>query len=156
MPSLVLLIWFALCAEQDIRQRQIANVLTLGGAAFALFYLFYSGHTWLGASVEEGGEALAIAMLLTLPGYMTGRLGAADVKLLGALALATDRMHLLGTIVGAGVFCLLWLLARNRLWKLLSQPLRKRLATLAPDASEKPPFAPFLLVGFLTALAWIH
>ncbi|MDR3565741.1 MAG: prepilin peptidase [Negativicutes bacterium] len=156
MPSLVLLIWFTLCAEQDIRQRQIANALTLGGATFALFYLFYSGHTWLGASVADGGEALAIAMLLTLPGYMTGRLGAGDVKLLAALALATDQMHLLGTVIGAGVFCLAWLLVGPRLWKLMSQPLRKRLETLAPDASKNPPFAPFLMAGFIAALAWIQ
>ena len=49
MQSLVLLLWLALCAEQDVRERQIANTLTLGAAAFALGYLLFTGHTWIGA-----------------------------------------------------------------------------------------------------------
>jgi len=156
MPSLVLLIWFTLCAEQDIRHRQIANGLTLGGALFALFFLFYSGHTWLGGTAEEAGLALAIAMVLTLPGYISGRLGAGDVKLLWALALATDRMHVLATFIGAGVTMIAWMLLGPRVWKRLSPRLRKRLQNLQPDPQVKPPFVPFLLAGFLASLLWIH
>ncbi|WAH58180.1 prepilin peptidase [Pseudomonas silvicola] len=156
MPSLVLLIWFTLCAEQDIRQRQVANGLTLGGALFALFFLFLSGHSWLGGTVEEAGLALAVAMVLTLPGYMTGRLGAGDVKLLWALALASDRAHVLATFIGAGVVMIAWAWLGPRLWKRLSIKLRKRLHNLEPDPATKPPFVPFLLVGFLASLVWIH
>jgi len=156
MPSLVILIWFTFCAEQDIRQRQIANGLTLGGALFALFFLFYSGHAWLGGSVEEAGLALVIAMILTIPGYMSGRLGAGDVKLLWALALATDSAHVLGTFVGAGIAMVAWVLIGPRVWKQMSLRLRKRLANLQPDPATKPPFVPFLLIGFLASLVWIH
>ena len=156
MPSLVLLVWFTLCAEQDIRQRQISNELTLGAAGLALLYLFTTGHTWLGGSVAEGGLALAISLILTAPGHLSGRLGAAEVKLLAALALATDRLHLLGTFLGAVFVMVLWVLAWPRLWPRLSIRLRRRLGPLDPASPVRPPFAPFFLVGFLLTLLWIH
>ena len=82
MQSIVLLLWLALCSEQDVRQRQISNLLTLGVAACALAWLFATGHSWIGAEASDAGWALAIVMLLTLPGYMLGRFGAGDVKLM--------------------------------------------------------------------------
>ena len=90
MQSIVLLMWLALCTEQDIRERQLSNALTLGVAACALVWLFATGRSWIGAEPSDAGWALAIVMLLTLPGYMLGRFGAGDVKLMGALALATS------------------------------------------------------------------
>lgn len=156
MQSLVLLIWFTLCAEQDIRLRQIADGLTLGGGLCALLYLFTTGHTWMGASVPEGAFALALSMALTLPAHLMGRLAAADVKLLGTLALATDELHLIGTLVGAGVLAAAWMLVMPRLWKLFNKKWRLRLANLGPEAQTTLPVAPFLLAGFLAALAWVH
>jgi prepilin peptidase CpaA len=156
MQSLVLLLWLALCAEQDVRERQIANTLTLGAAAFALAYLFFTGHTWIGAEPADAALALALVMLLTLPGYILGQLGAGDVKLLAALALATDQWYLLGTFIGAGVALLAWLLGRRWLWSLLNQKLKKRFRELQEQMSKKQPFAPFLLAGFLLAILWIH
>lgn len=148
--------WLALCTEQDVRERQISNTLTLGVAACALVWLFATGQSWIGADASEAGWALAIVMLLTLPGYMLGRLGAADVKLLGALALATDRMYLLGTFIGAGVAVVIWLLSRRWLWSLLSQKVKQRFRQVIEEASKKQPFAPFVLAGFLLAAVWIH
>ncbi|KJK09173.1 MULTISPECIES: prepilin peptidase [Pseudomonas] len=156
MQSIVLLLWLALCTEQDLRERQIANTLTLGAAACALGYLFITGHTWIGADASEGGWALAIVMLLTLPGYMLGRFGAGDVKLLGALALATDRMYVLGTFIGAGIAVLIWLSSRRWLWSLLSQKVKNRIKQLIEETSNKQPFAPFILAGFILASVWTH
>lgn len=156
MQSIVLLLWLALCAEQDVRERQIANTLTFGAALCALTYMFVTGHTWIGAEASQGGWALAIVMLLTLPGYLLGHLGAGDVKLLAALALATDCLHLLGTFIGAGAALLIWVASRRWLWSLLSQKLKKRVRTLIEESSNKQPFAPFLLAGFLLALIWIR
>ncbi|MBH3427516.1 prepilin peptidase [Pseudomonas alkylphenolica] len=156
MQSIVLLLWLALCVEQDVRERQIANTLTLGAATCALGYLFITGHTWIGADASEGGWALAIVMLLTLPGYMLGRFGAGDVKLLAALALATDRMYILGTFIGAGIAVLIWLSSRRWLWSLLSQKVKNRIKQLSEQASTKQPFAPFILAGFILAGVWIH
>ncbi|WP_426150277.1 prepilin peptidase [Pseudomonas sp. DC3000-4b1] len=156
MQCLVLLIWFTLCAEQHVRQRQIADSLTLGGGCFALWYLFTTGHTWLGASASEGAFALALSMLLTLPAYWLGRLTEAEVKLLGTLALATDRMHWLGTLGTALVAGVLWLMLGQRVWAHLDRKIRLRLANLAPDPALAPPLAPFLLMGFLAALTWVR
>jgi len=156
MQSLVLLLWFTLCAEQDIRQRRITNTLTFGGAALALVVMFCTGHTWIGASVDEGGFALALSMLLTLPGYMSGRLDASDVKLLAGLALATDRLHLMGTFVGAIVTIVIWALVGPLIWTRLKPKMRTRLSALEPSTSTSPPFSPFLLSGFLLSLLWLH
>ena len=149
MHSFVLLAWFALCATQDLRHRQIANSLTLGGGALALAYLLWTGSTWLGAPAAQGGTALLLALLLTLPGYATGRLGAGDVKLLAALALASEPSTLLGTFIGAGLATLLWLWLAPRVWPLLGQGPQANLHHLAPETSGKRPFAPFLLIGLL-------
>jgi prepilin peptidase CpaA len=154
MQNLVLLLWFTLCAEQDIRQRHITNTLTLGGAALALLVLFSTGHTWIGASVAEGGFALALSMALTIPGYLSGRLDASDVKLLAGLALATDRLHLLGTFVGAIATLITWVLVGPLIWARLPRT-RRRLQLLEPAASSSPPFSPFLLGGFLLSLFWL-
>lgn len=155
IQSVFLFAWLALCAAQDIRQRQIANRLTLGAFLSALVYLLWNGSTWLGATPVDGGLALALAVLFTLPGYALGRLGAADVKLLAALALATNCDYLLGTFVGAGLASAAWLMLAPRLWPLMNQGLRNTLEHLGPHQSKKQPFAPFLLVGFTFAWLWI-
>ena len=144
----VVLLWLAICAVQDIRQRQIANGLTLGVALLALLYLLWMGSTWLGAPAGEGGWAFALALLLTLPGYALGRFGAGDVKLLAALGLATSADHLLWSLIGAAV-------ALGG-WSLIDQWFRARGRTPPEGASTKQPFAPFLLTGFALYSFWIH
>ncbi|AXA26897.1 MULTISPECIES: prepilin peptidase [Pseudomonas] len=156
MQSIVLLMWLALCTEQDVRERQISNTLTLGVAACALAWLFATGHSWIGADASDAGWALAIVMLLTLPGYMLGRFGAGDVKLLGALALATSHQYVLGTFIGAGVTVLVWMLGRRRLWTLANPKVKKRLQRLAEQVGDKQPFAPYVLAGFLLTAVWIQ
>ncbi|MGC7839318.1 A24 family peptidase [Pseudomonas wayambapalatensis] len=156
MQSIVLLMWLALCTEQDVRERQISNTLTLGVAACALVWLFATGHSWIGADASDAGWALAIVMLLTLPGYMLGRFGAGDVKLLGALALATSHQYVLGTFIGAGVTVLVWMLGRRRLWTLANPKVKKRLQRLAEQVGDKQPFAPYVLAGFLLTAVWIQ
>ncbi|MBF8723725.1 MULTISPECIES: prepilin peptidase [Pseudomonas] len=156
MQSIVLLMWLALCTEQDLRERQLSNTLTLGVAACALAWLFGTGHSWIGADASEAGWALAIVMLLTLPGYMLGRFGAGDVKLMGALALATSPQYVLGTFIGAGLTVVAWLLGRRRLWLLLNPKVKKRLQALAEEVGDKQPFAPYVLMGFLLTAVWIQ
>jgi len=156
MHSFILLLWLLLCAAQDARQRRIANSLTLGAAAVALVYLAWSGSTWLGAEAGQGGWACLIALLLTLPGFFMGRMGAGDVKLMTALGLATDGLFILGVFIGAGVASLVWMLLAPRVWLHMSQGLRQRLRYLAPDKSKKLPFAPFVLIGTGLVLLWIH
>ncbi|HEF4761770.1 TPA: prepilin peptidase [Pseudomonas putida] len=153
MQSFVLLIWLALCAAQDARERHIANTLTLGVGALALAWLLWSGTTWLGATAEQGGLAALLALAFTLPGYAMRRLGGGDVKLMTALGLATDGRHVLGVFIGAGLASLCWLLLAPRVWLYMGQWLRDRLHYLQPGMSKKQPFAPFLLVGLLLTFA---
>lgn len=151
----VLLLWFGACAVQDARQRQIANSLTLGGAALALIYLLWTGHTWLGASAAEGGWALLIALVLTLPGYALNKLGAGDVKLLIALALATDRLVLLGTFIGAGVCAAVWWWLMPKIQPLFTQRSTSLASQDAAPVPAKKAFAPFLLCGFTLTMLCI-
>lgn len=146
--SVVILLWLGLCALQDMRQRQIANSLTLGAALLALIYLLWRGTTWLGAPAGDGGWAFAVALLLTLPGYALGRFGAGDVKLLGALALASNLDVLLWSLIGAAVF--------QGAWVLICQRLSARRKVQPAGASTKQPFAPFVLTGFALYWFWIH
>ncbi|MFK0093032.1 prepilin peptidase [Pseudomonas sp. NPDC090592] len=139
MHSLALLVWLALCAGQDARERQISNVLTLGVGACALAWLLATGQTWLGAHGSDAALAFAVVLLLTLPGYALGQFGAGDVKLLAALALATSLDHVLGTFIGAGVALVAWQMVRRK----------------ARQPGEKKPFAPCLLAGFAVSLAWV-
>jgi prepilin peptidase CpaA len=156
MQNFVLLIWLTLCAAQDVRERHIANGLTLGAGGLALTYLLWTGTTWLGAEAVQGGWALLLALAFTLPGYALKRLGAGDVKLMATLGLATDGMHLLGGFIGAGLASAFWLLLAPRLWLYMGQGLRERLRYLGPGTSRKQPFAPFVLVGMLLTLVWMH
>lgn len=146
--GVVILLWLGLCALQDMRQRQIANGLTLGAALLALIFLLWTGTTWLGAPASEGGRAFALALLLTLPGYALGRFGAGDVKLLAALALASTLDYLLWSLIGAALF--------QACWVLVSQRLRARRGRTDVQVSTKQPFAPFVLTGFVLCWLWIH
>lgn len=146
--GVVIVLWLGLCAVQDMRQRQIANGLTLGVGLLALLYLSWTGVTWLGAPAKEGGWAFALALLLGLPGYVLGRFGAGDVKLLAALGMATTVDPLLWSLIGAAPVLAAWLL--------IHQWVSARHTKPGVEASTKQPFAPFLLTGFALYLFWIH
>jgi len=156
MHSVVLLLWLTLCAAQDARQRHIGNSLTLGVGGLALVYLLSTGHTWLGADMTQAGWALLLALALSLPGYILKRFGAGDVKLMTALALATDGTVLLGAFIGAALSSVLWIVLVPKLWLHMHQGLREHLRYLGPSLSKKLPFAPFVLIGTILTLCWIH
>ena len=71
-----------MASVSDVRTARIPNVLTFGAAAAALVYL--SGiHGWSG--LAGAGEGWIVGVLLFLPFFALGGLGAGDVKLLGAI-----------------------------------------------------------------------
>lgn len=156
MNLLFLLVWFAVCADQDARRRRVSNGLTFGGGLIALGYLLISGTSWLAAPMEQAWWALLLTLAMTLPGYALGKLGAGDVKLLVALALASDSLHILGTFIGAGVTSVIWLLARQKVWSHMGQRLTQRYPWLSPESSNKQPFVPFLFLGFALTALFLH
>ena len=102
------------------------------------------------------GGALLLALALTLPGYILKRFGAGDVKLMTALALATNGTVLLGAFIGAALSSVIWILLVPKLWPHMGQWLREHLRYLGPTLSKKLPFAPFVLIGTILTLYWIH
>ena len=148
IQNVVILLWLGLCALQDMRERQIANTLTLGVGLQALIYLLWTGSTWLGAPRSDGGLALVLALALTLPGYALGRFGAGDVKLLAALGLASNTEYLLGSLIGAGIAMVAW--------ALMHQGLSSSHVERDAQVSTKQPFAPFVLTGYAACWLWIH
>ncbi len=116
--------------------------------------LLAAGQTLTGASPAAAAGAVALALLFTVPGYATARMGAGDVKCLLALALATDALYLSICVAGGAVAAVLWLAAAPIIWPRLSRGLQGRIAAMAPHERSHPPYAPFLFAGMLAASAW--
>ena len=76
----VILVVFA--AITDVRSQRIPNYLTLSGWGIGLLYHVYASGTD-GLMFSLGGLILGICLLLIF--YMVGGVGAADVKLMGAI-----------------------------------------------------------------------
>lgn len=152
MNTAILLIWLAICAVQDVRTKRISNWLTFGGIAFALFYLLLRGESLLGNTPEEACIAAAFALLLSVPGYMLNKLGAADVKLLLFIGLCSNSQTLLITIAVAGLCFIVWTALASAIWAKLSPATQSRLKYLRPDSKGAYPYGLFLFVGFLTSL----
>lgn len=148
LRCLLLFAWLGVCAWQDLRRREVDNWLTLGGVAVAFGWLLLTGQSWLGAPAADAAFATLLAVLFTVPGYLLRRLGAADVKLLVALALASEEHLLLGTLIGAGGVSAVWALAAPSVWPRLPghwQIFLNHLEPLTPKT--RYPFVPFLMVG---------
>ena len=67
--------------------KKIPNLLSLGGGIIGVGWLVITSHTVTGQSWQSAALGLILALLLTLPGYITRTLGAGDVKLLSAIGL---------------------------------------------------------------------
>ncbi|WP_193075044.1 prepilin peptidase [Pseudomonas sp. FME51] len=151
-----LLAWGMCCALLDARQRRISNVLTLGCGAVATAFLIWTGHSFTGVTPGPVMLGLLLALLLSLPGYIGGRMGAGDVKLLAALALASSPLHVLGTVAGAAVAMLTWALAGPFIWRRLPPSSRYHLAMMDPANRNRLPYAPFFFCGLLASILWLH
>jgi prepilin peptidase CpaA len=82
IPHVAVIVVAGMASVSDVRTARIPNILTFGAAAAALVYLFAS-HGWSG--LAGAGEGWAVGVLLFLPFFLLGGLGAGDVKLLGAM-----------------------------------------------------------------------
>lgn len=96
---LVLALFMAAAAVCDLRERRIPNVLTVGCMAVGLAFASASGVTALLASLA----AVALALLVGLPGFASRRLGGGDVKLLAGAAAHLGPVGLLLALPLAGV-----------------------------------------------------
>ncbi|WP_116474258.1 prepilin peptidase [Zobellella maritima] len=152
-PALV--VWAGICALQDASQKRIANSLTFPCMAVALGYLLIRGETLTGASPSQAITAISVVFLLLLPGYMLGRTGAGDIKMMLGLALASDALHVLICIVIAGVGVGIWALLSARVWSFIPVNMKTFMQYMAPGGNDGIPYAPFLFLGFCFASGWI-
>ncbi|QLF93138.1 prepilin peptidase [Pseudomonas sp. ABC1] len=136
----LLITWLALCAWTDLRGRRIPNALILAGLAVASTWLIATGQSLVGASVGQAFLALLVALLLTLPGYALGRMGAGDVKLMAVLGLASSPAHVLFSALLAALGMVIV--------ALLGPCLRRSSPTVKSDPLYMP-YAPFVLTGLL-------
>ncbi|QEY75715.1 prepilin peptidase [Pseudomonas denitrificans (nom. rej.)] len=153
--KLCLLGWFAVCASQDLTRLRVSNWLTLGGALAALLFLLVTGHTLTGYAPLAAGVAALLAALLSVPGYWLGKLGAADVKILIALGLASDPLTVLYTLALACLFCVVLMFASKLLIDSDKVPAncKSQLTKLQPSRFKSFPFIFALFAGLLTALS---
>ena len=154
MFYLLLLLWAAACAWQDAQQKRINNGLTLSGIAIALAYLLLRQQTLTGSPPLQALAAVGVMLLLMLPGYMTAKVGAGDIKMLLGLALASNVFYILICILVAAVAMVLWVLLAPWVWRVCSSKLTARIPYLAPAYQRSLPYAPFLFLGVGVASAW--
>ncbi len=154
---LALCAWASCAAWFDWRTRKLPNVLTLGGLLLAAIWLVWQGTSLSGGQPSSAWSALGVAALLTLPGYMFGKLGAGDVKLLMAMGLFTHMQALLSTFaVGAllGLMLGFWpkivALCKDTLSVSLGQP--RWMSTQIAPVGRHIPYGTALAVGFVFAL----
>ncbi len=156
--KLFLLGWFAVCAFQDLTRLRVSNWLTLGGALIALLFLLTQGHTLTGFAPPAAAVGALLAAALSVPGYWLGKLGAADVKLLVALGVASDPYTVLYTLALACLFCVCLMFASKLLIDSEKLPAnyKSQLARLQPSKSKSFPFIFALFAGLLTTVAFVH
>nr|MBO2511975.1 prepilin peptidase [Gammaproteobacteria bacterium] len=149
MLKILLIIWMCLAAGVDMRQRRVPNLLVATGLLGALLCLLLTRHTLTGASWGQGAAAMLVGLLLSVPGYRQGRMGAGDVKLLAVLGLASDLSVVLISVAGAGL--------AMAIWALIHPHLPSRLMSPCPAGNfRRPPYLPFLLIGFIPAIALLY
>jgi Flp pilus assembly protein, protease CpaA len=156
--KLCLLGWFAVGAYQDLTRLRVSNWLTLGGALAAVLFLLLQGHTLTGHAPQAAAVAALLAALLSGPGYWLGKLGAADVKLLVALGLASDPLTVLYTLALACLFCLVMMFASKLMIDSDKIPAncKTQLTRLQPSKFKSFPFIFALFAGLLTTLSFIR
>ncbi|WP_024329506.1 prepilin peptidase [Thioalkalivibrio sp. ALR17-21] len=103
LTAIGLALWALACAALDWRERRIPNALTapamLAGAAYVVTLQF----TLLGqAPWTHGLGGIGLALAFALPGYLLGKLGGGDVKMLLAVALLGGFPAVLAAVLGAG------------------------------------------------------
>lgn len=145
-----LLVWGLTCAIQDIRTKKISNLLTLGLFAMACGSVFITGQTLIQASASQALMGLVYAIALSLPGYIMGKMGAADVKMLCALGIASNSHYVLICVMGAAVALIIWSVSKP-LWHKLPLSVHKAIPLMDPTQGHPLPYAPFLLLGMLLA-----
>ena len=140
----------------DAKYRKIPNMLSLSTIAAGFAY-----HSWLsgfqGFFFSLGGTFLGMGFLILF--YLAGKMGAGDVKLMGAVGsilgpAGVFNAFLFTAIVG-GIYAIILLLYKgrfaesmNRIW----QALKLTVLTRSPTAPDEKKTGPVLCYGIAIAI----
>lgn len=143
IAEMIVAAWCLVVAVTDLHARRIPNMLTLGICVIALCWLLFTGHSMLNATMQSAAVGAAISLLFTLPAYAARLLGAADAKLLLAMALIAGSYLTLFSFVIAALLAVVFGLVYVLISRLRARPItRKRWL----------PFGAALGVGLLLAI----
>nr|WP_321460537.1 prepilin peptidase [uncultured Vibrio sp.] len=103
----------ALASVWDIKTQRVPNLISLAVFVIAVFTLFVQPEPM---AVKTILASVLVTMAITLPGYIKGWLGGADIKLLLALALISNFEQMLWLLITAFIFFIIywWVLCRDK------------------------------------------
>lgn len=145
--GLALVVWVAALAVSDLRHRRLPNLWLAAGALPALAWLVSQGTSLAGAAWPAAAGGVALALVLTLPGYALRQLGAGDAKMLMVIGLMSSWQHVLVTAAIAGGLALLWAVVQF----VYTHRLHKQVISRAPR--RHLPLGAGFAAGFVVALA---
>ncbi len=145
--ELMFCIWAGLVTFFDLAHRRVPNLLSLGALVLGLSYLLVTGQVfYYDQPISSAFWGLAVAFLLTIPGYATKTLGGGDVKLLAAIAVLCG----VKVVVASFVLASLGVLAGLMIWWQLKPQLVTSGWVSVSRESNKRRYIPF---GAALALA---
>jgi prepilin peptidase CpaA len=169
VSTLLLLSLLAAAAVIDLRRHRIPNLISLGGILLALgLQAWFVGLGSEGLLAALGG--MALGLLIFIPFYATGGMGAGDVKLMAMAGAFLGPQHALlaaglslgaGSLMGLGI--LLWrrgatLMAHRYLSTFQCLTVTGKWSYVPPGGDEPAatrfPYAAAIAVGTLATLWW--
>lgn len=140
-PVWVLCLCVVIVAWVDWRTRKIPNLLLLLLLAGYIGGWLYTGQNLFGISLQMIVLGFFTGLLLLLPGYLLGKLGAGDVKLLAVYGLFIGPMGVVVCMALAGI--LMGLYAASQKFQ-ANETIPKHAAV-----DTRLPMGPFLAMGVL-------
>ncbi|MCB5189652.1 A24 family peptidase [Methylobacillus arboreus] len=100
----MLSLWALYVVFFDLTHRKIPNFFSFGAIGLGLAYMSITGQVYYyGQPISSAFWGLAVAFLLTIPGYATKTLGGGDVKLLAAIAVLCGVKVVVASFVLASI-----------------------------------------------------
>lgn len=151
-----LLFILTIAAIHDAKYRKIPNIITFSAMMAGLIYhVLLSG--FQGFLFSIGGSLLGMGLLIAF--YLAGKMGAGDVKLMGAVGSVLGpagvfNAFLFTAIVG-GIYAIIILLYKGRFAESMSriwQALKLTFLTQSPVAPDEQKAGPVLCYGIAIAI----
>ncbi len=96
-------VWALAIAVSDIRRLRVPNVLLLLVAVPALLIQLFLKQGVLGITTLQAVEGFALGFGLLFPGYLSGKVGAGDVKFAGVIGFLVGLVSMFEVFLIAGL-----------------------------------------------------